>query len=166
MTPCLNASILEQHHPSVMTSHIVLQPRIVTQYTLHPEVCQHCHNRDIRANWETVPRSCWQLSTRKCCKLQDTWIDNAAKREESIYKLSGENKLLIPPVCCLRQNSCLVLCAPLPVSKLPISCRHPPHLQVTPPTCSHTVTDRDNPRILQTYLKTKLMRRWRQSLKF
>ena len=74
----------------------VLQPRIVTQCTLHPEVCQHCHNPDIRANWEAVSSSCCQLSTRKCCKLQDTWIDNAAKREESIYKYSGENKLLVP----------------------------------------------------------------------
>ena len=66
------------HCPAAQNSYTV------HQYTLHPEVCQHCHNPDIRANWEAVSSSCCQVSTRKCCKLQDTWIDNAAKREESI----------------------------------------------------------------------------------
>ena len=144
-----------------MTSHIVLQPRIVTQYISPPSTLKYANTVTIGISGQ-IEKHCPVLAgnslqgSAASCRTHGLTMQQKERRVSTSYL--GKNKLLIPPVCCLRQNSCSVLCAPLPVSKLPISCRHPPHLQVTPPTCSHTVTDRDNPRILQISLKTKLLR--------
>ena len=125
MSPCLHASILEQDHPSVMTSHIVLQPRIVTQCISPPSTLKYANTVTIGISGQ-IEKHCPVLAgnsvqgSAASCRTHGLTIQQKERRVVTSYL--GKINFLSPPVCCLRQNSCSVLCAPLPVSKLPISC--------------------------------------------
>ena len=118
MTPCLNASILEQDHPSVMTSHIVLQPRIVTQCISPPSTLKYANTVTIGISGQ-MEKQCPVLAgnslqgSAASCRTHGLTMQQKERRVSTSYL--GKINFLSPPVCCLRQNSCSVLralCSP------------------------------------------------------
>ena len=98
MTPCLNASILEQDHPSVLTSHIVLQPRIVTQYISPPSTLKYANTVTIGISGQ-IGKQCPVLAgnslqgSAASCRTHGLTIQQKERRVSTSYL--GKNKLLI-----------------------------------------------------------------------